>query len=171
MGATDGYVNTTVANRAGFGARLGGHLLDGLLYGLLASVFAIPGAILIALSVKDCSTSTSGGETSFDCTSDQLNAGLLLAGIGLAIIGFIVVAIVYLRALGNTGQTWGRKIVGVKVVRQEDGAVLGVGMAFGRTFLANLLGQLCLLNYLWMIWDAEKQTWHDKIVHSVVIRV
>jgi uncharacterized RDD family membrane protein YckC len=171
MGDTGGYVNTSVANRASFGARLGGHLLDGLLYGLLAAVFAIPAAILIALSVQDCNTSTTGDEVSFDCTGDQLNVGLMLAGVGLAVVGFIIVAIVYVRALGNTGQTWGRKIIGVKVVREDNGAVLGVGMALGRTILEQILGQLCLLNYLWMLWDPEKQTWHDKIVHSVVIKV
>ncbi|MFM8387932.1 MAG: RDD family protein, partial [Actinomycetota bacterium] len=25
-----------------------------------------------------------------------------------------------------------------------------------------------LLGYLWMLWDSEKQTWHDKMVSSVV---
>ena len=171
MGDGGGYVNTSVANRASFGARLGGHILDGLLYGLLASVFIIPAVIMGAGAVKDCNRSSSGGEIEINCTSDQINAGLLLGAIGIGFIGAVVVAIVYLRALGKTGQTWGRKIVGVKVVRQQDGAPLGIGLAFGRTVLEQILGQLCLLNYLWMLWDAEKQTWHDKIVHSVVIKV
>jgi uncharacterized RDD family membrane protein YckC len=26
-----------------------------------------------------------------------------------------------------------------------------------------------LLGYLWMIWDSEKQTWHDKVAGSVVV--
>ena len=172
VGGTDGYVNTTVANRAGFGARLGGHILDGLLYGLLASVFIIPGAIMVAAGVKTCAEkvdAANGAEVT--CTSSDINGGLLGGGLAILFIGAIVVAFVYLRALGKTGQTWGRKIVGVKVVRQQDGAPLGFGLAFGRTVLEQILGQLCLLNYLWMLWDAEKQTWHDKIVHSVVIKV
>jgi uncharacterized RDD family membrane protein YckC len=27
------------------------------------------------------------------------------------------------------------------------------------------------LGYLWMLWDPEKQTWHDKLVRSVVVPV
>jgi len=26
-----------------------------------------------------------------------------------------------------------------------------------------------LIGYLWMLWDDEKQTWHDKVVGSVVV--
>jgi uncharacterized RDD family membrane protein YckC len=26
-----------------------------------------------------------------------------------------------------------------------------------------------LLGYLWMLWDPEKQTWHDKAAGSVVV--
>lgn len=171
MGASGAYVNTSVPNRASFGARLGGHILDNLLYGLLLSVFLIPGIVMIAAGVKTCAEkidAANGGDVT--CTSSDINGGLLGGGIGLILLGTIIVAIIYLRALGKTGQTWGRKIVGVKVVREQDGAPLGVGLAFGRTVLEQILGQLCLLNYLWMLWDAEKQTWHDKIVHSVVIK-
>ncbi len=27
----------------------------------------------------------------------------------------------------------------------------------------------CLLGYFWMLWDSEKQTWHDKIATTVVV--
>jgi uncharacterized RDD family membrane protein YckC len=26
-----------------------------------------------------------------------------------------------------------------------------------------------LLGYSWMLWDSEKQTWHDKAANSVVV--
>jgi uncharacterized RDD family membrane protein YckC len=26
-----------------------------------------------------------------------------------------------------------------------------------------------LLGYLWMLWDSEKQTWHDKAANAVVV--
>jgi uncharacterized RDD family membrane protein YckC len=28
-----------------------------------------------------------------------------------------------------------------------------------------------LLGYLWMLWDKERQTWHDKFANSVVVPV
>jgi uncharacterized RDD family membrane protein YckC len=27
-----------------------------------------------------------------------------------------------------------------------------------------------LLGYLWMLWDPNKQTWHDKVAQSVVVK-
>ena len=29
----------------------------------------------------------------------------------------------------------------------------------------------CLLGYFWMLWDKEKQTWHDKFATDVVVPV
>ena len=38
--------------------------------------------------------------------------------------------------------------------------------------LASTLSVIVLfLGFLWMIWDREKQTWHDKIAGTVVIRL
>ncbi len=152
---------------ASFGARLGGLLLDQILYGLLVALFAVPGIILIVQSVDDCDRI--GDE--IRCTSDQLNAGALAGGIALIVIGALLVGFLYLRALGRTGQTWGRQIVGIRVVRKDDGQPLGFWRAFGRQIVEGVIsGNLCFLGYLWMLWDKDKQTWHDKIVDSIVIR-
>jgi uncharacterized RDD family membrane protein YckC len=162
-----------IGNYASFGARLGGRLLDGLLYGLLGAVFSVPAIILIVSSLKDCTRLTdSNGTRSITCDSGQLKGGLLLAGIAIGAVGIILIAILYIRALGRTGQTWGRKIVGVKVVGKDTGAPLGFGKALGRTLLESTIsGWLCFLGFLWMLWDKDKQTWHDKIVNSVVVKV
>lgn len=160
------------ASYAGFGARLGGYLLDGLLYGLLSLVFVVPAFILGVMAFDDCQTYTDvDGVTSLECGPGELNGGLLAAAIVLAVIGYLVVIVIYIRALGRTGQTWGRKIVGVKVVGKESGQPLGVGKALGRTLIEVIVSGNCILGYLWMLWDRDKQTWHDKIVSSVVVRV
>jgi uncharacterized RDD family membrane protein YckC len=162
-----------MGNYASFGARLGARLLDGLLYGLVGAVFSVPAVILIIASIKDCTrTTTIDGAKSITCESGQLKGGLLLAGIAIGALGIIVIGILYISALGKTGQTWGRKIVGVKVVSKDTGAPLGFGRAFGRTLLESTIsGWICFLGFLWMLWDNDKQTWHDKIVNSVVVRV
>jgi uncharacterized RDD family membrane protein YckC len=37
--------------------------------------------------------------------------------------------------------------------------------------LAAVLSVMVLfLGFLWMIWDSNKQTWHDKIAGTVVVR-
>lgn len=156
---------------AGFGIRFAGRLLDSILYGLLYAVFAIPGWILLAAAVEDCDRTTSGNTTSIECTGDQLKGGLLAGGIAILAVGFIIVAFLYIKHLGSTGVTWGRRIVGIKVVDKATRQPIGFGRALGRSIVEGTISQwICFLGFLWMLWDADKQTWHDKIVNSVVVR-
>ncbi len=156
---------------AGFGSRLAGYLLDGLLYGLLLSVFMVPGVVMSVAAFDDCVSIDTGDTTEIVCPEGAPDAGLLAGGIALGVVGLVVVAVLYIRALGRTGQTWGRKIAGVKVVGKESGQPLGAGKAFLRVLVAGLVSGNCILGYLWMLWDKDNQTWHDKIVGSVVLKV
>ena len=97
---------------------------------------------------------------------------MIAGGIALIAVGFLLVAFIYLRALGKSGQTWGRKIVGIKVIGERDGQPIGFGRALGRQlFAAFISAQIFYLGYLWMLWDDKKQTWHDKVVNSIVVKV
>ena len=49
-------------------------------------------------------------------------------------------------------------------------AGIGVGRAIGRYFVSLISGFVCLLGYLWMLWDSQKQTWHDKAVSAKVVK-
>jgi len=137
------------------------------------SVFAIPGAILIAASFSDCYTfERFDGTTRLECPSGSPDGALIAGGAALIAAGFLLVAFIYLRALGKSGQTWGRKIVGIKVIGERDGAPIGFGRALGRQlFAAFISAQIFYLGYLWMLWDDKKQTWHDKVVNSIVVKV
>ncbi|MDQ6820397.1 MAG: RDD family protein [Actinomycetota bacterium] len=51
----------------------------------------------------------------------------------------------------------------------DTGKTIGYGRVAGR-YIASILSALCILiGYLWMLWDTEKQTWHDKLSNSVVV--
>lgn len=95
----------------------------------------------------------------------------------IAIEAYYVVAIVggcvYYALLegGENGQTLGKMAVGVRVVSLADGGPIGHARAFGRWIGRIVSGAALLLGYLWMLWDADKQTWHDKMADSVVVRV
>jgi uncharacterized RDD family membrane protein YckC len=70
---------------------------------------------------------------------------------------------------GPSGQTLGKKALNIRVVDYATGGPLGYGKAFLR-YIGRIASQVvCYLGYLWMIWDKEKQTWHDKIAGTVVV--
>lgn len=159
--------------RAGFGARLGSYLLDGLIYGLIAGIFVGVGVGMIVAGARDCieKIDAAGSDSTVTCTNSELNSpGLVLGGIVVIALGVLVVLFLYCRSLGKTGQTMGRKIVGVRVVDKFTEQPIGFGRALGRTLFAQLISSaFCSLGYLWMLWDGEQQTWHDKVVGSVVV--
>ncbi|SHN37523.1 RDD family protein [Actinacidiphila paucisporea] len=78
--------------------------------------------------------------------------------------------VIYAWLEGTAGQTPGKMAVGTRTVRQADGELLGFGRALGRKLLHILDLVPCYLGFLWPAWDAKRQTFADKIVHSVVIR-
>jgi uncharacterized RDD family membrane protein YckC len=72
---------------------------------------------------------------------------------------------------GATGQTVGKKALSIRVVDQDSwqpgiGAGRGIGRYFARWLSALPLG----LGYFWMLWDKDKQTFHDKLARTRVIK-
>lgn len=69
------------------------------------------------------------------------------------------------------GQTIGKKALGIRVIDLAGGGSIGHSRAFIR-YLGRIVSAIVLLlGYLWMLWDDEKQTWHDKMAGSVVVPV
>ena len=165
---------TPGGERAGFGSRLGAFLLDSLLYGLLSLVFTTPGIVLIVAAFRDCTTiERFDGTTEISCgdNASDLDWASLFGGIALIAFGFLVVAFLYVRAMGKTGQPWGARIVGVRVVDIRTGEPIGFWRALGRSLFANIFSSaIFYLGYLWMLWDDKQQTWQDKVVNSVVVK-
>lgn len=74
--------------------------------------------------------------------------------------------------IGERGQTLGKIALGIKVVRLDTIQVPGYGTAALREILGKLVSTLTLgIGYLWMLWDPKRQTLHDKIAGTVVVRV
>jgi uncharacterized RDD family membrane protein YckC len=72
---------------------------------------------------------------------------------------------------GPRGQTVGKRVVDIRVIDENTGGPIGYGRGFIR-LISRYLSQLpCWLGYFWMLWDKEKQTWHDKLSSSVVVPV
>jgi hypothetical protein len=116
----------SIGRFAGFWQRLGAHLIDTLLYGLLLAPFAMAMA-LSAVRANDECFSLGSEVVEVICPPDAPAAGPRVAAFGFG------------RAL------W----------RQL--------FAFTISWVALLFG------YLWMLWDGERQTWHDKVADTVVV--
>jgi uncharacterized RDD family membrane protein YckC len=71
---------------------------------------------------------------------------------------------------GPTGQTIGKKVCGIRVVDFATGGPIGFGRGALR-YIGRIPSSILLLGYLWMLWDPEQQTWHDKIANTVVVPV
>ncbi|MGH3837958.1 MAG: RDD family protein [Pseudonocardiaceae bacterium] len=69
---------------------------------------------------------------------------------------------------GTTGQSVGRRVARTKLVKIETGQPVGFGRALLRQFCHSLE---FFIGFLWPLWDDKRQTFADKIVGTVVIRV
>lgn len=168
---------TYVAVRPGAGARqsrftrrLFAFVVDALLYGLVLTVLALPGcALLLAGGMNRLDECTTAGRQ-LVCPAGTFSGGPLVGGSAMVVGAYVVVVIVYLRALGRTGQTWGRRIVGTRVVDVQTGRPIGMGRALARQLFAHYISApVFCLGYFWMLWDADNETWHDKVASTAVV--
>jgi uncharacterized RDD family membrane protein YckC len=70
---------------------------------------------------------------------------------------------------GKTGQTWGKKALGLRLVSEQTGQPIGAGMAFVRDLAHIVDGVICYVGFLFPLWDAKKQTLADKFLNTVVV--
>lgn len=81
-----------------------------------------------------------------------------------------VISFSYVVLLNANGGTLGKRSLGMRLQNRETGENIGIGMAVVRYFVAIASGLAIGIGYLWVLWDANKQTWHDKAAGSVVVK-
>jgi uncharacterized RDD family membrane protein YckC len=86
---------------------------------------------------------------------------------------------------GPTGQTLGKRLLRMRVIDNGNGELVGPQrglmramppLAFGvlgivslTTFYVAIAASLA--DGLWPLWDAQRQTWHDKVAGTVVVKI
>jgi uncharacterized RDD family membrane protein YckC len=90
---------------------------------------------------------------------------------GLGTVLTIVIGVAYLGFFEGSasGQTIGKRALGIRVIDYRTGGSIGYGRGVLRYFARYLSAIPCLLGYFWMLWDKERQTWHDKLISDVVV--
>jgi uncharacterized RDD family membrane protein YckC len=155
---------------ASWGARVGAMLLDWLMFFLVPSGLMTAGYVRIIARLNDrwddCDRL---GIRRDDCPRPKTpgsSVTLILIG---AVLSLAVTLFLAYRE-GTTGQTPGKRIVGIRLLKEYDGSTMGFGLGFGRRLLHFLDAICCGIGYLWPLWDQKNQTFADKIVHTVVVK-
>jgi len=141
------YMGRTLAN---WPQRVGAYLIDYL-------IAAIPAFLAVILF-----SGTDPGET------PSAGAGLIAFLLYLTSLGIWI----YNRSImmGRTGQSWGKQVLNLRLVRMADGQPMGGAMCFVRDLCHILDALVCYLGFLWPLWDARRQClFADKIMNTVVL--
>ena len=86
------------------------------------------------------------------------------------ILGFFITIGYYIGFWSSGGATPGKMALGLRVVRQDGGEVDVSTAAF--RYVGYIVSGIALgLGFLWIIWDPNKEGWHDKIAKTRVIHV
>jgi uncharacterized RDD family membrane protein YckC len=133
--------------------RVGSYLLDYslvILFVILASVF-MP---------KTVTTNVNG----------VINVTQSSGSVGLALLMYLIILAIwgYNRwYMGGKGQSFGKKTLNLVLVAEATGQPIGTAKAFLRD-VAHILDGICMIGYLFPIWDVKRQTFADKIMTTVV---
>ncbi|MFI5842603.1 RDD family protein [Catenuloplanes sp. NPDC051500] len=93
---------------------------------------------------------------------------LIAAVVGLLAFGLFCWNRWYLA--GRTGQSWGRRLFGVRLADAGTGRPIGVGRAALRDLAHLLDAAVCYLGYLLPLVTARRQTIGDLVCRTVVVR-
>jgi uncharacterized RDD family membrane protein YckC len=166
-GGPPGFTRPNVA-LASWGSRAGALILDWL-FSIVAYIPAIVFWALVGASAET-STDSTGQET-----IDHVNGGLVAVAILLSLAAFAFTLWNLGFRQGSRGWSFGKQIIGIKLVRESTLEPPGGGLGIGRLLLRGFLGGITsgiyyILTYLWPLWDEKNQTLDDKIFSTLVIR-
>ena len=95
--------------------------------------------------------------------------GMIIRGSNGNILSFLLGLGYSVWMLSTYSATVGMMVLKIKITK-ESGNKITYQDAVLRYFASILSGIALALGYLWMIWDPKKQTWHDHIAKTVVVR-
>ncbi|MDO9515523.1 MAG: RDD family protein [Syntrophales bacterium] len=131
----------------GFWRRFSAILIDSIILNLFVAILTLTGNFLIP-------------------ADDGFTYATIIPYYGMALL---INALYFTYFHGTTGQTPGKRMLGLKVVK-TNGEAITPGTAFLR-WVGYIISKVPLfLGFIWAAFDDRKQGWHDKIAGTVVIR-
>jgi len=148
-----------LAPLADWGPRVGAHLIDAL-------ISSVPVLIGYGVFVADL---ISRVDNPYPDNAPRAYS-IIIFLVGLAVsIGLGLWNRVFRQ--GRTGQSVGKSALHIRLVDANTYQPVGAGKAFLRELLSGIFNGACFVNLLWPLWDEHKQTWHDKVMSTYVIKV
>jgi uncharacterized RDD family membrane protein YckC len=147
----DTLADTLPADR---GTRLGASILDAIIFGAMVYLPILFGMFFVGRVASQ----------------ESPNFGIAFAFL-LALAGFAVWAWLTIRYVSRNGQSIGKKILNIKVVR-SDGSRISLGRMFWlRNVVNGLLGIIPLYAFIdaLFIFGESRQCLHDKIADTIVV--
>jgi uncharacterized RDD family membrane protein YckC len=136
----------------GYGARLVGYIVDGLIQGV---VFTLVSIILLAIGVGAINTD-----------SGAVAGASVITWI---VLGFLITFLYFPYFWTHGGQTPGMRLFHIRVVRDSDGGPVGWGSAFLRLIGYWISSMVFYIGFLWVFVDRRRRGWFDLIAGTVVI--
>ena len=133
-------VSTAIEARAGFGIRLLAYIIDVIILAIVSAVVTLV----------------------FGAAGD---AGQTIAGVINAVIGLAYTLYFW----STSGATPGKSVLGLRVVA-IDGSPMNITKAIMRLIGYVVSSVVLFLGFIWIIFDGQKQGWHDKIAGTYVIK-
>ena len=101
---------------------------------------------------------------------DLLLVGTISAWMHLPPLFLILWAIYHVAMWTWRGTTIGGIVMGIKIVR-TDGRPLDFAVALIRSLSSVFSAMVLFLGFFWAGWSRDKQSWHDKIAGTIVVKV
>jgi uncharacterized RDD family membrane protein YckC len=141
------------------GIRLVAKIVDGLVFGLVAGIAIAAAIVLPAMSEKQ---------------SQGIVAGVF-ALIGIA--AFLFVVIYNMLLLHRHGQTIGKRLFNIRILRSDGSHCDLLRVIFARWLPVTLLGAIPLIGYVvslvdpLMIFRNDQRCWHDLLADTIVVKI
>ena len=150
---------------AGVGNRLVAQIIDGIILGIAISIVLVPFGGIAALM----------GASAGNWSGSEEEVAAMAGIAGMSILGLIFLSLfvpfIYEAVMISSARqaTLGKIIMKIKVVG-ENGERLSFGQALGRSLIKYISSNLCILLWLWPLFNPEEQSLHDLVVKSYVVR-